>query len=132
MHHNLVPEVEAEDTKYRFLGIQAKNRKEWNLLHLANMCVKATTVGLYDTLGEEAIRFVIDQTEMTTIAASIDLIPKLVEFKEADGNSKSHDGQKLQRLANLICYEPTSGLNPDIMQTADNCGIKILSLDEIK
>jgi hypothetical protein len=28
---DLVPEVEAEDTTYRFIGIQSKNRKEWFL-----------------------------------------------------------------------------------------------------
>ena len=57
---DLIPEVEAEDRKFRFLGIQAKNRKEWNLLHVANMFVGATTVALYDTMGVEASRFVID------------------------------------------------------------------------
>jgi long-subunit acyl-CoA synthetase (AMP-forming) len=51
MHHGLLPEVEGEGRSWRFLGIQAKNRKEWNLLHVANMCVGATTVALYDTLG---------------------------------------------------------------------------------
>ena len=86
MHLDLLPTIEAEGTQYRFLGIQAKNRKEWNLLHVANMCVGATTVALYDTLGVQASRFVIDQTEMTTIAASVDLVPKIIEMVEADRN----------------------------------------------
>lgn len=30
---NLIPEVEGEGKKWRFLGIQSKNRKEWNLCH---------------------------------------------------------------------------------------------------
>jgi len=53
-------EVEAEGKIWKFIGIQAKNRKEWNLIHLANMHNGTTTVGLYDTLGEEASKYIID------------------------------------------------------------------------
>lgn len=56
----LVPEVEAEGRNYRFLGIQAKNRAEWGLAHLANMHNNCTTVALYDTLGVEASIYVIN------------------------------------------------------------------------
>jgi long-subunit acyl-CoA synthetase (AMP-forming) len=49
---DLCPEVVAEGIPWRFLGIQSKNRKEWFLLHLANMYIGATTCALYDTLGE--------------------------------------------------------------------------------
>lgn len=50
----LIPEVEAEGQRWRFMGIQAKNRAEWVIIHLANMYNKCTTVALYDTLGMEA------------------------------------------------------------------------------
>jgi len=33
----LAPEVEAEDRKWRFMGIQAKNRKEWAITNVAGM-----------------------------------------------------------------------------------------------
>ena len=49
---NLTPEVEADGETWKFMGVQSKNRKEWNIVHLSNMFHKATTVGLYDTLGE--------------------------------------------------------------------------------
>ena len=34
---NLAPQVDAEDTKWRFLGIQSKNCKEWLITYFANM-----------------------------------------------------------------------------------------------
>jgi hypothetical protein len=34
---NLAPEVEAEDTTFKFIGIQSKNRADWVLTHLANI-----------------------------------------------------------------------------------------------
>jgi long-subunit acyl-CoA synthetase (AMP-forming) len=48
----LVPEIQAEGQSWKFIGVQSKNRKEWNIIHLANMMNNVTTVGLYDTLGE--------------------------------------------------------------------------------
>ena len=34
---DLAPQVDAEGTKWRFIGIQSKNCKEWIISHLANM-----------------------------------------------------------------------------------------------
>ena len=33
----LIPDIEAEGETWKFMGIQAKNRKEWVYVHLANM-----------------------------------------------------------------------------------------------
>ena len=33
---DLIPEMHAEDRMWRFIGIKAKNRKEWGLIHTAN------------------------------------------------------------------------------------------------
>ena len=56
----LIPNVFAENHSWRFLGIQAKNSKEWLLIHFANMFQRVTSVALYDTLGVEATRFCVD------------------------------------------------------------------------
>jgi long-subunit acyl-CoA synthetase (AMP-forming) len=32
---NLAPDIDAEDTVYRFIGIQSKNREDWVIAHLA-------------------------------------------------------------------------------------------------
>lgn len=45
---------------------------------------KATTVGLYDTLGEEAEKFIINETQMTTVACTKDIIKKILDWKEND------------------------------------------------
>lgn len=57
---NLAPEIAAEDTTYRFIGIQSKNRAEWVIAHLANMHQSITTVAFFDTLGPDAQKFVIN------------------------------------------------------------------------
>ena len=80
----MVPEVDAEGKKWKFLGVQSKNRKEWNITHLSNMFHGVTTVGLYDTLGEAASRYIINQTEMTTVATTPDIIKKIIGWKKDD------------------------------------------------
>jgi long-subunit acyl-CoA synthetase (AMP-forming) len=60
MDLGLCPEVDAEGRKFRFMGIQAKNRKEWVLTHCADIHQSITTVALYDTLGAEATLFVLN------------------------------------------------------------------------
>lgn len=73
----LAPSFEDDGRTWRTLGIQSKNRKEWCLLNLANMRHKITTVALYDTLGKDASRYIINQAEVSTIAVSNDLINKV-------------------------------------------------------
>jgi len=124
----LIPEVEAEDKTWRFIGIQAKNRKEWNLIHLANMHTGTTTVALYDTLGAQAARYVIDQTEMTTICCSKDLVHKIINLKMEDDDMEPQS-RMLHRLKNVVCFEGDCG--KDDLANADKCGIKVFTFGEV-
>jgi len=72
------------------------------LIHLANMMCKTTTVALYDTLGVDATRFVIDQTKMITICTSGDLVGKIIDMKKADD---AGDDKKCHRLKNIVSFE---------------------------
>jgi long-chain acyl-CoA synthetase len=60
MYHNLAPEIEAEGKKWRFIGLQSKNRKEWYIASLANMHQNICSVSLYDTLGVDATKYILD------------------------------------------------------------------------
>lgn len=51
MNLDLIPEVDGEDTKWRFLGIWAKNRWEWACGLVACMYYSAVTVGFFDAMG---------------------------------------------------------------------------------
>lgn len=59
---DMMPDIEAEDKIWNFLGIYAKNRPEWALADLASASIGGTTIAFYDTLGPQAIEFVINQT----------------------------------------------------------------------
>lgn len=63
-------------------------------------------MALYDTLGKEAFKFVIDQTQLTSMAITIDLIPKIAKLKMEDAKC---DNQNLFRLKHLIVFENNIG-----------------------
>lgn len=96
---DLAPEVEGEGRQWRFLGIQSKNRKEWGLAHIANMRNNTTSIALYDTLGEEASKYVIAQTGLSSICCQGDLVKKIVEMKIND------NGEKIPHLKNIVAFD---------------------------
>lgn len=77
----MLEDVQSEGKTWNFMGIYAKNRKEWILSDLATATLGGTVVAFYDTLGPKAIEFVIEQTNLTSITCSADKISKLILLK---------------------------------------------------
>lgn len=123
MELGLCPEIEAEDRTWRFMGIQSKNRKEWVLTHAADIHQTITTVALYDTLGPDATKFVLDQTQMATLAVSQDYVSKLAEMKKKD------DTGKMQYLKNLIVFE--NGITDQEKAQCEEAGLTLYTLEEV-
>ncbi|KAF9131551.1 Long chain acyl-CoA synthetase 7 peroxisomal [Mortierella sp. 14UC] len=63
------------------LGIFAINRPEWTMSELAGYEYNYITVPLYDTLGVTAIEFIVNQTEMEIIVASVDKAAIVLNMK---------------------------------------------------
>ena len=59
-HLGLMPLVEAEGDSWRFMGIYAKNREEWNITDLAAIRQSGTVIAFYDTLGPTSVEFIIN------------------------------------------------------------------------
>ena len=78
---DMMPDVEAEGRKWNFMGIYAKNRPEWVLTDLACSSLRATTIAFYDTLGPQAIEYVINQTELSTITCAGNCLSKIILLK---------------------------------------------------
>lgn len=75
---NLNSEVEAEGKSWKFFGIQSRNNKEWVMSKLGGSFFGMTTVALYDTLGEDALKFICDQCKLKTIVAEANLVSKIL------------------------------------------------------
>jgi long-subunit acyl-CoA synthetase (AMP-forming) len=72
----LIETVKHDGREWKFLGLQAKNCKEWFLMHIANMFAGATTIAIFDILSEEAIAYIINHTQLQTVGMSKNLIEK--------------------------------------------------------
>ncbi|KCV71153.1 hypothetical protein H696_02103 [Fonticula alba] len=69
-------------TTQGFVGLYSVNRLEWTLGELGSYTKNLCTVPLYDTLGDESIVFIINQTEMTLVFATCDKAANLLRLKE--------------------------------------------------
>ncbi|CAN8014108.1 unnamed protein product [Ixodes persulcatus] len=61
-----------------YLGILAETRQEWILTALACIRVNVPLVTLYATLGEDGIIQALNETEVTHLVTSYDLMPRVV------------------------------------------------------
>lgn len=68
--------AQYKNYKLKFVGVHSKNTAHWILLDIANQMYGYTTISLYDTLGEEAVDFMLQDTEVSTLFISADQIKK--------------------------------------------------------
>lgn len=123
MAFNLAPVVEAEGQNYRFIGIQSKNRAEWVITHLANAHQSITTVAFFDTLGPDAQKYIINQTEMTSIVVSKDYIKGLATQKIQDKEGK------LESLKNIVVFE--SNISDEEKKLCEDAKLTLYTLDDL-
>lgn len=109
---NLHPVIEAEGKDYKFLGIFAKNKEEWAVIDLACMRNSVTIVPFFDSLGPDALSFVINQTELTTMCIEKNNLDLLLKVKET----------KCPTIQNLVLFED---VNDEQREKAEKCGVKL-------
>lgn len=96
---NLAAEQEYNGRPLKIIATLSKNRLEWILTDIGCWMSSITNVPLYETLGEESIDFVAEQTQFSTIFVSIEAINKIAEHKKKG---------KFSLLKNLVCFDEVS------------------------
>jgi len=82
IHLNLNPSIESpHDGLFKFLGIYSKNREEWVVGYLACHMTSITVITFYNTLGENVIEYILDQTKLTTLMLESKSLNKLIDLK---------------------------------------------------
>jgi hypothetical protein len=61
----------------------------------------STTIALYDTLGAEQIKFIVNETQLSTMCCSFEFVKKLASLKLA----AKADGDKMKTLKNIVSFE---------------------------
>ena len=87
------------------VGIFAKNCIEWVITDFGCHLDSVTNVTLYSTLGQEAFKFICEETKIKTIFVSPDLVDSLCEYKNKFN---------LNYLRNAILYDFTTNCDTKI------------------
>ena len=118
---NLCPQKDFPDeSSFRFLGIYSRNKKEWLLSYLGAMRDSITIVTIYDTLGDRAIEFILEQTEITSIVVEIKALKKLYEL--AKKNKTFH-------VKNIIIIEKED--DEETAKSLELLGFNIYSWEDV-
>ena len=118
---NLCPNINFEDeSSFRFLGIYSRNKKEWLLSYLGAMRDSITIVTIYDTLGDRAVEFILEQSQVTTIVIEVKALKKMYELAQKN---------KTFQVKNLIVIEKED--DEETAKNLESLGFKIYTWEEI-
>jgi long-subunit acyl-CoA synthetase (AMP-forming) len=67
------------ELQIKLVGICSVNRREWVQTDMATNSIGVTSVPLYETLGNDMLCNILDQTEMTTIFGSLKNLENILE-----------------------------------------------------
>ncbi|XP_010632919.1 long-chain-fatty-acid--CoA ligase 5 [Fukomys damarensis] len=101
----------------QFIGIFAQNRPEWVISELACYTYSMVAVPLYDTLGPEAIVYIVNKADIPTVICDTpQKASVLIENVEKSLTSC---------LKLVILMDP---FDDDLKQRGEKCGVEVLSL----
>ncbi|XP_073498743.1 long-chain-fatty-acid--CoA ligase 1 isoform X3 [Phyllobates terribilis] len=105
----------------QFIGIFAQNRPEWIITELCCYTYSMVAVPLYDTLGAEAITYIINKAEISLVfcdnTEKAKLLLASVENKETSG------------LRTVVLMDP---FDEDLVERGKKCGVEIVSLRDME
>ncbi|KAF4118913.1 hypothetical protein G5714_000964 [Onychostoma macrolepis] len=104
----------------KYIGIFAQNRPEWTISEMACYTYSLVAVPLYDTLGTEAISYIIDKATISTVICDIADKARLV-LDCVSGRKHS--------IKTIVIME---NFDSELTAQAQQKGIEILSLKELE
>uniref|UniRef100_A0A1A8LVQ7 Long-chain-fatty-acid--CoA ligase n=1 Tax=Nothobranchius pienaari TaxID=704102 RepID=A0A1A8LVQ7_9TELE len=104
----------------KFVGIFSQNRPEWSIAELACYTYSLVVVPLYDTLGTEAIGYIIDRAAISTVICDVPEKARLI-LDCISGRGKT--------VKTIVLME---AVDRDLVTRGKECGVEILSLKEFE
>lgn len=105
--------------RLRCIGICSKNRVEWFVTDLAATCYKATVVPLYDTLGDEAIEYMLITSKLSCVAGAAENLEHLLSVLK---------GSSTHFVKSLICFDE---ITKKIRSEASEIGVTVYAYEDL-
>ncbi|KAM3592274.1 uncharacterized protein V6R79_016067 [Siganus canaliculatus] len=115
LHKGLKPNPDT------FIGIFAQNRPEWIISELACYTYSMVAVPLYDTLGPEALVFIINQADISTVICD--------NQSKAETLLQNQEKGQTPVLKTVIIMD---SFKPELIERATKCGIDIVSMEDVE
>ncbi|XP_063060026.1 long-chain-fatty-acid--CoA ligase 6 [Engraulis encrasicolus] len=105
----------------QFIGVFAQNRPEWIISELACYTYSMVVVPLYDTLGADAIRYIINRAEISTV-----ICDKPEKAQVLLGNVESQETPGLRRILLMDSFDA------QLVEVGEKCGVQVQALKDIE
>ncbi|XP_041114758.1 long-chain-fatty-acid--CoA ligase 1-like isoform X2 [Polyodon spathula] len=107
-------------TSEQFIGIFAQNRPEWTIAELACYTYSMVSVPLYDTLGPDAIAYILEKAEISTVICDT---PEKAQLLLECTSKGAH------QMKTIILMD---AFDIDLVGQAKKLGIEVISLRELE
>ncbi|KAM6940614.1 long-chain-fatty-acid--CoA ligase 1-like [Xenentodon cancila] len=104
----------------KFIGIFSQNRPEWTISELACYTYSLVAVPLYDTLGTEAIGYIIEKAAITTVICDVPEKARMIL------DCVSGQGKTVKRILIMDAFDS------ELATRGQESGIQVLSLKEFE
>ncbi|XP_076584564.1 long-chain-fatty-acid--CoA ligase 1a isoform X1 [Chaetodon auriga] len=104
----------------KFIGIFSQNRPEWTISELACYTYSMVAVPLYDTLGTEAIGYIIDKAAISSVICDVPEKARMI-LDCISGNART--------IKTIVLME---AFDAELATRAQECGVEIMSLKELE
>uniref|UniRef100_A0A4W5JHL5 Arachidonate--CoA ligase n=1 Tax=Hucho hucho TaxID=62062 RepID=A0A4W5JHL5_9TELE len=105
----------------QFIGVFAQNRPEWIISELACYTYSMVVVPLYDTLGPDAIRYIINTADIVTV-----ICDKPEKAQVLLGNVERQETPGLKRIILMDPFEPA------LLEEGAGCGVIVQSMQDVE
>ncbi|GAA6096856.1 long-chain-fatty-acid--CoA ligase 6 isoform X1 [Tachysurus ichikawai] len=105
----------------QFIGVFAQNRPEWIISELACYTYSMVVVPLYDTLGPDAIRYIINTAELSTVICD--------KPEKAKVLLHNVERQRTPTLKKVLLMDP---FDIELVEQGKKCGVHIQALNDVE
>ncbi|KAK6465705.1 long-chain-fatty-acid--CoA ligase [Scheffersomyces coipomensis] len=107
------------------LSIFSANRLEWILTDLSCSAYSITNTALYDTLGPEVTKYILELTASPIVVCSIDKIETILKLK-------AEFGKELENIIQIVSMDPIEYLPTNLITQAKQLNIEIHDIFQLE
>eukprot|EP00761_Pharyngomonas_kirbyi_P007638 gb/GECH01007648.1/.p1 GENE.gb/GECH01007648.1/~~gb/GECH01007648.1/.p1 ORF type:complete len:665 (+),score=188.45 gb/GECH01007648.1/:1-1995(+) len=99
------------------VAIYSKNRPEWQMVAQGCSAYSLVSVALYDSLGPDASKYIVDHAEIKVITVSGECLPRVFDFVKTS-----------ETVTHIVCFDDVSD---EQKETAKECNVEIIDWKQL-